>query len=195
MSRTVNEQRPEELRAAIVRYLTAHGLADLSLRPLAKAVGSSPRVLLYYFGSKEEMVVDILAEIRRQQLAGFGGITGATFGEACRLTWERMSAPDSEPLFRLFFEAYGIALRRPRLYKSFLRATIEDWINLVAEELCEDGHRIEDARAFATVVLDGLRGFMLDFCNTRDRKRVDRAVAMWTEGLDEMLVRLKQGRR
>ena len=194
MSRTVNQQRPEELRAAIVCYLTAHGLADLSLRPLAKAVGSSPRVLLYYFGSKEKMVVDILAEIRRQQLAGFGEISGATFGEACRLTWKRMSAPDSEPLFRLFFEAYGIALRRPRLYKDFLRATIEDWVNLVAEELCRDGHRREDAQAFATVVLSGLRGFMLDYCNSRDRKRVDRAVDMWAKSLDEMLIRLKQRR-
>jgi len=194
VSRTVNEERPEELLAAIVRYLIAHGLADLSLRPLAKAVGSSPRVLLYYFGSKEKMVVDLLAEIRRQQLATFGQISGATFGEACRLTWERMSAPDSEPLFRLFFEAYGIAVRRPKLYKDFLRATVEDWVNLVAEELRRDGHERHDARAFASVVLDGLRGFMLDYCNTRDRKRVDRAVEMWTDGLDEMLVRLKRRR-
>jgi len=192
VSRPVNEQRPEELRAAIVRYLIAHGLADLSLRPLAKAVGSSPRVLLYYFGSKEKMIVDVLAEIRRQQLASFREISGATFGEACRRTWKRMSAPDSEPLFRLFFEAYGIALRRPKLYKDFLRATIADWVNLVAEELRRDGHRREDARAFATVVLSGLRGFMLDFCNTGDRKRVDRAVDMWTRSLDEMLARLKR---
>lgn len=194
MSRTINEARPGELRAAIVRYLTAHGLADLSLRPLAKAVGLSPRVLLYYFGSKEKMIVDVLADLRRQQVATFGGISGATFGEACWLTWKRMSAPDSEPLFRLFFEAYGIALRHPKLYKDFLRATIEDWVNLVAEELCQDGHPRRDARAFATLVLSGLRGFMLDYCNTRDRKRVDRAVEMWTESLDEMLIRLKQRR-
>ena len=192
MSRPVNQQRPEELRAAIVRYLVAHGLADLSLRPLAKAVESSPRVLLYYFGSKEKMIVDVLADVRQQQVASFGEISGATFGEACRLTWKRMSAPDSEPLFRLFFEAYGIALRRPKLYKDFLRSTIEEWVNLVAVELRHNGYRLEDARAFATVVLSGLRGFMLDYCNTRDRKRVDRAVEMWATSLDEMLVRLKR---
>jgi hypothetical protein len=140
------------------------------------------------------MVIDVLAEVRRQQVVTFGGISGATFGAACWLTWKRMSAPDSEPLFRFFFEAYGIALRRPKLYKDFLRATIEDWVNLVAEEFRKDGYRREDARAFATVVLSGLRGFMLDYCNTRDRKRVDRAVEMWTESLDGMLARLKQRR-
>jgi hypothetical protein len=140
------------------------------------------------------MVIDVLAEVRRKQVATFGEISGATFGAACWLTWKRMSAPDSEPLFLLFFEAYGIALRRPKLYKDFLRATIEDWVNLVAGELCKDGHRRKDARAFATVVLAGLRGFMLDYCNTRDRKRVDHAVEMWTRSLDEMLVRLKKRR-
>ena len=56
MVRTADEQRPVELLDAIVGYLTTHGVAELSLRPLAKAVGSSPRVLLYYFGSKEKLL-------------------------------------------------------------------------------------------------------------------------------------------
>jgi AcrR family transcriptional regulator len=187
MSRPVNEKRPEELREAIVRFLMKHGLADLSLRPLAKAVGSSPRVLLYYFGSKEKIVVEILAEVRRQQLASFGQIDAATFAEACQIVWKRMSAPDSEPIFRLFFEAYGMALRRPKQFKDFLRATVEDWLTLVAEPLVREGHTRRQARAFATVVLAGLRGFMLDYCNTGDRKRVDDAVGMWLDSLDSML--------
>ena len=187
MSRPVNEKRPEELREAIVRFLMKHGLADLSLRPLAKAVGSSPRVLLYYFGSKEKIVVEILAEVRRQQLASFGQIDAATFAEACQIVWKRMSAPDSEPIFRLFFEAYGMALRRPKQFKDFLRATVEDWLTLVAEPLVREGHTRRQARAFATVVLAGLRGFMLDYCNTGDRKRVDDAVGMWLGSLDSML--------
>ena len=51
MSRSVNEDRPIELRDAILRYLLKHGVTDLSLRPLAKSVGSSPRGLLYHSGS------------------------------------------------------------------------------------------------------------------------------------------------
>lgn len=46
-----------------------------------------------------------------------------------------MSGHDSEPLFRLFFEAYGMALRRPRRYKDFLRATIEDWLGRMRQEI------------------------------------------------------------
>lgn len=192
MSRTANERRPEELQDAIVRYLTRHGLADLSLRPLAKAVGSSPRVLLYYFGSKEKMVVKVLTEVRHRQRASYDQIQAAGVAEACWTVWKRMSASDSEPLFRLFFEAYGIALRHPQIYKAFLRDTIEDWLRFVGDPLCREGYERREARAFATIALAGLRGFMLDYCSTRDRKRLDRAVGMWLRTLDSILPNRKE---
>jgi len=187
MSRTVNGKRPQELRNAIVQYLIEHGLTGLSLRPLAKAVGSSPRGLLYYFGSKEKMVVEVLAEVRQRQRASYGEVRGASFAEDCQAIWKNMSGPDSEPLFRLFFEVYGVALRHPQLFKDFLRATIDDWLQLIADPLCREGCKHGEARAFATMVLAGFRGFMLDYCTTRDRKRLDRAVALWLRTLDPML--------
>jgi AcrR family transcriptional regulator len=192
VSRTANSERPEELLSAIVRYLGRHGLADLSLRPLAKAVGSSPRVLLYYFGSKEQMIIRILEHFRERQRISYDRISAASLADACRIVWKRMSAPASLPLFRIFFEAYGIALRQPRRYKDFLRATIEDWLNLIADPLVREGHPRADARALATVILAGLRGFMLDYCNTRDRPRIDRAVDLWLETLDTMLPNLSE---
>ena len=111
MSRTVDEKRPGELRDAIVHYLVKNGLTGLSLRPLAKALGCTPRVLLYHFGSKEKMVIEVLAQVRERQRASYDQVEAPSFGEACLKIWERMSAPDSEPLFRLFFETYGMALR------------------------------------------------------------------------------------
>jgi AcrR family transcriptional regulator len=187
MSRPVNGKRPEELRDAIVQYLVRHGLADLSLRPLAKALGSSPRLLLYYFGSKEKMVVKVLAGLRERQRASYGQIQAASFAEACQTIWKHMSAPDSEPLFRLFFEAYGMALRHPQRYKAFLHDAIEDWLRFVADPLYRGGYRRKEARALATILLAGLRGFMLDYCSTHDRKRLDHAVDLWLRTVDSML--------
>ncbi|MGA8490837.1 MAG: TetR/AcrR family transcriptional regulator [Terriglobales bacterium] len=192
MSRPINEKRPEELRNAIVRYLIKHGLTGLSLRPLAKALGCTPRVLLYHFGSKEKMVIEVLAQIRRGQRVTYGRIEEASFTQGYLTIWKRMSAPDSEPLFRLFFEAYGIALRYPRLYKAFLHDTIQNWLQLMTDELEGERYQCEQARAIATIVLAGLRGFMLDFCTTHDRKRVDQAVELWLHSLDSMLTTLKE---
>lgn len=192
MSRPINEKRPEELRNAIVRYLVKHGLSDLSLRPLAKALGCTPRVLLYHFGSKEKMIIEVLAHVRRRQRAAFGRIEGARLTESYLAVWKRMSGPESEPLFRLFFEIYGIALRHPRLYKSFLHHTIQDWLQLLTNELDAELHQPNQARAIATIVLAGLRGFMLDFCTTHDGKRVDEAVKLWLHSIDSMLTSRKE---
>jgi AcrR family transcriptional regulator len=192
MSRPINEKRPEELRDGIVEYLITHGLHNLSLRPLAKALGCTPRVLLYHFGSKEKMVIEVLAQIRQRQRATYGGVEGATFAKGCQTIWTHMSAPNSEPLFRLFFETYGIALRHPRLYKAFLHDTIEDWLQLVTGELAGARQQRRQARAIATIVLAGLRGFMLDFCTTHDRERVELAVRLWLRSLDSMLTRHKE---
>ena len=194
MSRTVNGRRPEELRAAIAQYLVKHGIADLSLRPLAKAVGSSPRVLLYYFDSKENIIVKALAEIRARQRTTYAQMDAPTFEQACRSIWNHMSAPASQPLFRLFFEAYGLALRHPKRYKDFLNSTVEDWLQFVAAPLVREGHKHKHARAFATIILAGLRGFMLDYCATGDRKRLDRAVALWLPTLDPALLSAKEAK-
>lgn len=195
MTRTVNEQRPAELLDAIVGYLVKNGVADLSLRPLAKAVGSSPRVLLYYFGSKEELVVRALARLRERQRGTFSGLREAKYeqpSDACRAIWKQMSAPQSEKLFTFFFETYALALRHPRRFGDFLKNAVEDWLEFVAEPLVRRGQTRSEARAFATIVIAGFRGFMLDYCASRDRERVDRAVDLWLDSLDTISPKLEE---
>jgi AcrR family transcriptional regulator len=194
MPRPIDKKRPGELRDAIVQYLLQHRLAGLSLRPLAKALGCTPRVLLYHFGSKEGMIVEVLAHVRRQQRADYGATRAASFEAACWAIWKRMTSAGSEPHFRLFFEAYGIALRDPRRYRLFLDDTIEDWLQAIMQELAPAAEQSEDARCFATVVLAGLRGFLLDFCTTHDRKRLDRSVESWLQALRTIRLAPASGR-
>ena len=195
MSRTASETRPAELLDAIVGYLVRHGVAELSLRPLAKAVKSSPRVLLYYYGSKEEMVVKALARLRERQRGTFSGLREAKYdrpSDACRAIWQQMSAPQSELLFKFFFETYAMALRHPKRYADFLRTAVEDWLGFVAAPLIRKGHTPEDSRAFATIVIAGFRGFMLDYCAAHDRDRIDRAVELWLDSLDTITPHLQE---
>lgn len=187
MVRVADARRPAELLDAIVGYLVKHGVAELSLRPLAKAVGSSPRVLLYYFGSKEELISKAIGRLRERQRSGFGKMKEALYeqpSDACRAIWKHMSAPESEALFRLFFETYSLGLRHPKKYAEFIHSAIEDWLEFVSEPLIRKGHQKTEARAFATIVIAGFRGFLLDYCASRDRERVDRAVDLWLRSLD-----------
>jgi AcrR family transcriptional regulator len=193
MVRTASEQRPADLLNAIVAYLVEHGVADLSLRPLAKAVGSSPRVLLYYFGSKENLLVQAVKSLREHQRAGIDKMRAARFkrsSDACRAIWKQMSAPESEAAFRLSLETYVLALRHPKLFGDFLTSSTENWLEFLAEDLRSKGASMKEARVYATVVIAGFRGFMLDYFASRDRKRLDRAVDLWIESLDAVAKKL-----
>jgi AcrR family transcriptional regulator len=189
MTRTVNKNRPVQLLDAIVAYIAANGVAELSLRPLAKAVGSSPRVLLYYFGSKENLVAEAIRRMRERQREAFGKMRQNRYerpSDACRAIWRQMSSPDSEMAFRLSLETFAMALRHPKRFGEFLTSSVEDWLQFLSEPLTRAGVSLPEARAFATVVIAGFRGFMLDYCASHDRKRLDRAVERWVRSLDSI---------
>jgi AcrR family transcriptional regulator len=62
--------KPDTKRADIIQRLTAYvlaqGLSASSLRPLAKAAGTSDRMLLYYFKDKSEIITAVLEQISAQ---------------------------------------------------------------------------------------------------------------------------------
>ncbi|MGH9742021.1 MAG: TetR/AcrR family transcriptional regulator [Candidatus Acidiferrum sp.] len=190
--RTADVARSAELLDRVVDYLTERGMAELSLRPLAKAVGSSPRVLLYYFGSKEELVIKALARMRERQRVTYGRMKSLSFetsGEACRAIWQHMSSPENVRVFGMSLEIFAMALRQPERFAEYLRATIEDWLGFLSVPLEKKGYSEGEARAHATVVLAGFRGFLMDYCASRDRARLDRAVELWLHALDAIPLR------
>jgi AcrR family transcriptional regulator len=186
MTRPVDERSRSELLDRVVDYVLAHGVIDLALRPLARAVRASPRLLLYRFKSKDDLLMQVVARLRERQRQLFERVQrqeAKTAVDTCRAAWDIMSAPKAEPAFRLFFEIYGLALKEPKRYASFLSSAVGDWLAYIERPFAAAGHTRDDARAIATVVLAGYRGFMLDLCATHDRARIDVAVALWLESL------------
>ncbi len=189
MTRTVDLERREELLERVRAYVAQHGLAGLSLRPLAEAIGSSPRTLLYHFGSKEAMVIAVLRSVRARQLAIFDRMRRSeitTPGAICRAAWAYMTDPSIGPVLRLFFETYALALRDPKRFPGFLEGAVEDWLAFLAEPLLASGMPRERARIVATIVLAGYRGFMLDFAATGDINRIGAALDAWVDALDAL---------
>lgn len=187
MARPVDETRPEELLDAIVAYIVKKGVAELSLRPLAKAVKSSPRVLLYYFGSKEKLLAAAVKRLRERQRQLFGKMREIRYErtyDVCRSIWQHMSSPESEAAFRLSLETLAFALRHRQRFRDFLNTSVEDWLEFLSEPMTREGASLAHARGFATIVVAGFRGFMLDLCASGDRERVDRAVELWLRSLD-----------
>lgn len=174
MSRPVNLERRRRLLEDAVDYVIENGLAGLSLRPLAAALGTEASVLLHHFGSKEELLVQILNGVRDRLRRVRRGSSAEEGVGGLRAVWDWASDPRHDALFRLFFEAYGLALRRPDVYRAFLDHVIADWL----EELVPD---LGPERS--TLAVASLRGLLLDLLTTGDRLRVDAAAHLLSSAL------------
>ncbi len=186
MSRKADEANRSQLLERVTSYVLLNGVASLSLRPLAKELAVSPAALLYHFRSKEELTVEILKFAGDRQRELFGSMRSRdrdheTPASICREWWRIISAADSRPLFRLFFEVYGLALINPDRFPGFFPGAVYNWINVLEQAYVCDGRDAAEARVCATVVLAGFRGFLLDLCATGDDERVGAAVERWIE--------------
>lgn len=167
--------RESELLEAAYRYVLTHGLADVSLRPLAAAIGSSTRVLLYLFGSKDGLVRALLARARADELALLADI--GTGPDVVARLWEWLAAPAHRPLLTLWLEAYARSLVEPNgPWAGFARATVEDWLEVLSSAQPVEVRDTPAGLAARTRELALLRGALLDLLATGDGERVSAAL-------------------
>ncbi len=170
--------RKRELLEAAYQYVLGTGLADMSLRPLAKEIGSSPRVLLFLFGSKDGLVRALLARAREEELRYLAALRDERGGLAAtaRDTWTWLADPAHRALLALWVEGYARSLLgEPGPWADFGRDTVRDWLGLLAERQSA-GRDSPDAESERTLLLAVLRGALLDLLATGDTDRVTRAV-------------------
>jgi AcrR family transcriptional regulator len=177
----VPSAREDELLEHAYRYVLEHGLADLSLRPLAAAIGSSPRVLLFLFGSKDGLVRALLARARSDELAFLDRArAGGTHGDLAavvRATWQWLAAEPVRPLLVLWAEAYARSLTEPDgPWSGFAAQTVDDWLDVLAAAQLPARRRSQAGAAERTLALAVLRGGLLDLLATGDADRVRDAI-------------------
>lgn len=172
--------RKQELVAAAIGYLADRGIADLSLRPLAAATGTSARLLIYHFGSKERLLAEVLTALQSRLRDSFSEVLAARAagqGEAPIMTfWKWATAKRNFASLKLLYELQILAAQNPRSYARYLKRNSRDWIELVQTALPPE----ERSAALATLLVAVFDGLFLELMSTGDRKRT-------TAALDEFI--------
>ncbi len=177
MARPPNPGIRARLRDQAVDYVLSHGVGNLTLRPLARALKTNARMLVYHFGSREGLMREILSRLREREDARIqawfqSGEKPRTLPEFLSWYWKRLSAPRARPAVRLIFELYALALRNPRDYPGVLEDPLAYWQKLTEKA----GIPAKPDAVEATLLLAATRGLVLDLCATGDRARVERAL-------------------
>jgi AcrR family transcriptional regulator len=169
----------ERLLVAATEYVASHGVSDLSLRALAAGIGSSHRMLLYHFGSREGLLVEIIRLVEARQRAALADIELGAGGSApaiARAVWDRLAAPELAENERLFFEIYGQALQGRPGTTDLLDGIVDAWVGPVVDLLTGLDFPSEHAAAQARLGIAVNRGLLLDLLATGDRKACDAAM-------------------
>jgi AcrR family transcriptional regulator len=176
----------ERLLAAAMEHIAEHGVGNLSLRGLAAALGTSHRMLIYHFGSREGLLIEVIRTVEAQQRAALAQMLldeEAPPAETMRRMWRRVADPALWPNERLFFEVYAQALQGSPHAEPLLDGIVELWVEPLARLAVARGEDEARARAEARLGVAVTRGLLLDLLATRDRAAVDAAMERYIEAM------------
>lgn len=175
------DPRDRLLRRAI-EHIADRGLSDLSLRELAAAIGTSHRMLIHHFGSKEGLWVEVIRAVEAEQRAQLPEHLPDPVADpagAMRAWWRHISDPALGPNERLFFEVYGQALQGRPGTTQLLDGIVEAWLEPGIAGYVALGLDRDTAEARARLGIAVTRGLLLDLLATGERERVDAAMEQW----------------
>ena len=145
------------------------------MREVGAAAGTSHRMLLHYFGSRDELLLTIVEEVERRQAATLADLA-VDPGDAFAAMWAELRRPELRPFARLFFECYARAAQGEVPFTRLLPGAVDGWLDAV------DHHTHGEAdRGMVRLGLAVTRGLLLDLAATNDDEGVDAAAARFVD--------------
>ncbi|MBF9129616.1 TetR/AcrR family transcriptional regulator [Plantactinospora sp. S1510] len=176
-----------QLLSRAVDHIAEHGVGALTLRGLAAGIGTSHRMLIYHFGSKEGLLVEVVREVESRQRAALTTLDldpANSLADTIRAMWRRLADPALWPYERLFFEMYGQAVQGHPGTAPLLEGVVDNWLDLNVELAARWDVPAEVARTHARLGLAVIRGLLLDLLATGDRAGTDAALETFAAGYE-----------
>ena len=152
-------ERHEELLGGAVDYVLAHAVGGLSLRPLAGALGTRDRMLVYYCGRRDALVAAVLGRAPRRLeglLADALPSGPSAPAVVLRGALGALERPGAEPLLRLWLEVAGLAVQGDPNCLRTSRRVLDGWLRFLAERLDLPAAERRPAASALLAIMDGL---------------------------------------
>ena len=179
MTRTDSDSRDAMLKR-VLDYAAKDGIADRSLREIAAGVGTSHRMLLYHFGSREGLLAAIVGEVEAQQRATMNALAsepGETGTDLMQRIWEQVSGPELRPFVRLFFEVFALAVRGAPGTEKLFEGLTAPWVEDALQAAGRVGLPADPAMVRLGVAVS--RGLLIDLLAGTPREEVDAAYELF----------------
>lgn len=165
----------------VLAFAAAEGISGRSLRDVAAGAGTSHRMLLYHFGSREGLLAAIVAAIEADQRAVMASIAaaGGSRREAMLALWEQLMRPELLPFVRLFFEVFGLVAQGAPGTEGLRESLTAPWLSEGAA--AADRLHVPSDRAELRMGIGVARGLLLDLVAGAPPAEVDAAYRRFVE--------------
>ncbi len=173
----------QELLERLVGHVAENGMSDASLRELALAVGTSHRMLLYHFGSREGMVAAVVATVEASQRQVLQDLAenATTPEQLVADQWRVLCDPAVAPFVRLFFEVVAQAMFERPGTEGFLDSLTEPWLQAGTDAATRLDIEVDPDEIRLGVAV--VRGLLLEAVTSGDvdasTRSLERFLAMW----------------
>jgi AcrR family transcriptional regulator len=157
------------LLGRILEYLLKNGIQDLSLRPVAKALGTNARMLIYHFGSKEQLIIEALGLAQQKQIEALTKSPKPKANSKAELLflWQWFSSENFLPFGKLLFEVEVQVMNGNTLYTSFATQILKGWVSFIQSRFSKCDITT------ANLIVNTLSGLLLDKLISNDTKRIN----------------------
>jgi len=160
--------RREELLEHATDHVLEHGLIGLTLRPLAASIGTSDRMLIYHFQSRDALVSEVVAHATARAIVEVDSLPAApTVRSAVNRLWRAYRQEPLSSLLTLYCQAAASGLIGEEPYRSDARASNEQWAGALRDYLVRSGAPSRRVARIVTLVDSSLYGFHLDLATDR----------------------------
>jgi AcrR family transcriptional regulator len=158
----------------ITAHIIKHGLSEAALRHLATIAGTSHRMLIYYFGSRDGLLGAVLHELRGAESREIIGRARSRH-EALEALWRYYTAPERQLEMQIFFYLAGQAAHNQPDPSVFTDAIVTTWADELRQVCEHEGMDTDSAQAEARLLVASIRGLLLDRLLTRDETGTEAA--------------------
>ena len=191
MARLVDVDHRVQLLDAVVGYLAEHGLANVSLRPMASELGVSVNALVHHFGSKDDLIVAALRrtetvqkDVETQWLDRRPELSQA---DLLRAWWRWITAtPQNLAVVRLGIEAAALDATVTGLPRQVRGDQIGIWRSNIEQRLLAEGVEQSTATIEASLAKAMFTGLVVDLLATGHRARLTKALELGLERLEQL---------
>jgi AcrR family transcriptional regulator len=169
----------DSLLGDAVEHFAKNGIGDASLRSIATSIGTSHRMLIYHFGSREGLLAEVVRTVEQQQRDLLATLTQTDLpiAEQAEEFWRRVT--EATLIYGpLFFELSSHAMQDLPHTEALKADLINVWLPPLIDLCIRAGIAPAEAPAYARLGLAASRGLLFDLLLTGDRDAIDEASAL-----------------